>query len=344
MKTHRNQSIELLRVFAMLAIVTGHCILYAYGGTNALDYNLQGYFVRLLSAVCSVSVNVLVLISGYFTIGSRGGHFLKIRKMMGLYAMMLFYVLLFYGIGILNGNEIHPSYYLPLKSNVYWFMTEYIKLMCIAPFIVRGVDVLNKYWYGWLLVVLFFFTVILHINGTNSGYSLLWFVFLFLFAGYLKLYNYTVPRGVRIPVYVLSLLGIFILGMISPRFPFFNWMLSLGYDNLFVFLMAVCLLQEFLTFHIKESNTLKIAPYMLGVYLIHEHPLVRNWIWALVRTLFPDCNLGTIVVSSIAVFIGCVIFEWARQMAFRFSGMNSLINRMLDWCKKRLQFISESQV
>lgn len=45
MTTQRNQSIELLRVFAMLAIVTGHCILYAYGGASALDYNLQGYIV-----------------------------------------------------------------------------------------------------------------------------------------------------------------------------------------------------------------------------------------------------------------------------------------------------------
>ena len=69
----RNLSVELLRVFTMLGIVVLHCFLYAYGGFDAVTNDIRGYMSLLENSIFIVSVNVFVLISGYFTIGSSGG-------------------------------------------------------------------------------------------------------------------------------------------------------------------------------------------------------------------------------------------------------------------------------
>lgn len=331
----RNSSVELLRVFTMLGIVILHCFLYAYGGDNAVSNDIRGYFSLLENSICIVSVNVLVLISGFFTIGSRGGHYLKIRKLLNLYLMMFFYILFFVLIAFFSHKiEIHPSHYLPLKSNVYWFMTMYFQLMLIAPFLVKLIDCFDKYWYRCLLLLLFVLTTVTQIRGTEGGYSLLWFVFLFLFAGYLKLYDVRIKRSRILMIYFVSLLFYSLLRI--SGLPLLNWLFSFGYSNIFVFLMSVCILLWFCG--IKNLNKCgrviaKLAPYTLGVYLIHEHPIVRDYLWTQVRNLFPIMGPLYIILVSIVVFCVCVLIEWLRQMLFKLLRVDVLVNKVCDKMK-----------
>lgn len=335
MGSQRNVSIEMLRVFAMFGIVFMHCVLYAYGGHNGVGTGLHGYLAQFVNVIFSVSVNILVLISGYFTIGSMSGRFLKLRKLSKLYVSMAFYVALFLIIAIITGKTpIHPSEYLPLKSNVYWFMTVYFQLMLIAPFIVRLVDTLNKTWYRLLLVVLFITTVVIQIYGTEAGYSLLWFVFLFLFAGYLKIYEISVPGRLGVLVYIVSLWGYFVL--YTLRIPFLNWLFQIGYSNIFEFLMSVCILLWFCD--IKEPGKggaiiAKAAPCTLGVYLIHENPIVRDWLWARVGEWFPIPNVFYMILISLVVFCACAIVERGRQMLFKYIRIDRLIDTVCDKLK-----------
>ena len=192
MSNTRQSSVEFLRVLLMFSIVLEHCLLAAYGGSNNAAFDINGIIARLLTCFCYPAVNVLVLISGYFTIGSRSGRFLKFRKLSRLYIQMLFYTILLPLLFLffsLNQTEIHLTKLLPIKSDTYWFMTEYFKLMLISPFLVHMVESLDKKWYLILLSILFILTVVINIKGTLYGYSLISFVFLFLTAGYLKIYR-----------------------------------------------------------------------------------------------------------------------------------------------------------
>lgn len=326
---------ELLRVFSMLGIVILHCFLYANGGDNAVNHDIRGYMSLLENSIFIVSVNVFVLISGYFTIGSRGGHYIKIRKLLNLYLMMVFYILLFVLMGFFSHKiEIHPSHYLPLKSDVYWFMTIYFQLMLIAPFLVRLVDCLDRYWYRCLLLLLFVLTTVIQIRGTDGGYSLFWFVFLFLFAGYLKLYDVRIKRGWILIIYFVSLLFYWLLRI--SGLPLLNWLFSFCYSNIFVFLMSVCILLWFCGIgNLNKGGRIlaKLAPYTLGVYLIHEHPIVREYLWAQVRNLFPIMDPLYIILVSIVVFCVCVLIEWLRQMLFKLLRVDVLVNKVCDKLK-----------
>ena len=336
----------MLRVFAMFGIVFMHCVLYAYGGHYVMGKGVHGYLSQFVSVFFSISVNVLVLISGYYTIGSKSGRFLKLRKLSKLYVSMLFYVSLFLAIAIYTGKTpIHPSEYLPLKSNVYWFMTVYFQLMLIAPFIVRLVDVLDRTWYRLLLIVLFILTVVIQIYGTEAGYSLLWFLFLFLFAGYLKKFEVVFPLKTMVPVYVVSLVCYFILSVI--RIPLLNWIFQLGYSNIFEFLMSVCVLMWFC--HMKKPNKggaiiAKAAPCTLGVYLIHENPIVRDWLWTRVGDWFPIPNVFYMILISLVVFCACALVERGRRLLFKSLRINMLIDAVCDKLKLiGLKVISEKK-
>lgn len=67
----------------------------------------------------------------------------------------------------------------------------------------------------------------------------------------------------------------------------------------------------------------KIAPYALGIYLIHENIYLRERLWGLVSTLFnTDFSSWTAIpvaiLVSVCVFAAClfisVIIQWIMQI------------------------------
>lgn len=336
----RNLRIECLRVLAMLGIVIGHCLLYAYGGAFNADFNIPGLLARGIASLTVISVNVLILISGYFTFGSRGGQFLKVRKWIRLYLMMLFYSVLFLIIGRVQTRfsvDTHISHYFPLKSDVYWFMTDYLQLMLMSPFLIRLVSSIRKGWFQLLLAILFLLNIVIQVRESHNGYSLLWFVFLFLFAGYWKIYGLRASKNIRIIAFLIAWMGYFIIYFL--KIPFINWLLGNGYNDIFVFIMSVCVLSFFID---KKSDGVvqlyaaKLAPYMLGVYLIHEHPVVREILWGTVREWYPTLNIGIVLLVSLVVFFGCVFLDWIRQYAFKLLHIENGIDGLVNFFKVKL--------
>jgi len=90
----------------------------------------------------------------------------------------LWLVIVFYGLASLlvasfltNGKafsyqELLDSI-LPIWSRQYWFMSMYIPLLLLSPFIATGVSALEKRDYQWLLLVLF----ILNFAINSIGYG-----------------------------------------------------------------------------------------------------------------------------------------------------------------------------
>ena len=340
LKSKRNVNVECLRTFAMMGIVIGHCLLYAYDGAFNADFNLQGLMARGIASLIVISVNVLVLISGYFTFGSRGGQFLKVRKWFRLYLMMLFYSVLFLIIGRIQSRfavDTHISHYFPIKSDVYWFMTDYLQLMLLSPFLIRIVSSISKGWFQLLLAILFFLNVVIQVRESEAGFSLLWFVFLFLFAGYWRTYELNLSKKIQIVAFFISWVGYYIV--CTLKIPFINWLIGTGYNNIFVFVMAVCVLSFFIdrkSERVVASQAARLAPYTLGVYLIHEHPVVREILWSTVRDWYPMLNVGIVLFVSLGVFLVCVFIDWIRQCIFKILRIEKGIDVAVSCLKAKL--------
>ena len=91
-------------------------------------------------------------------------------------------------------------------------------------------------------------------------------------------------------------------------------------NNSITLLMSVLVFARVVTLPQKETRmgqwAVRISPYVLAVYLIHDNPLIRPLLWnGLVhpRTyiqqpfLIPYC-----IASSIAVFVAGIGVEWLR--------------------------------
>ena len=88
MNKQRNSTLELLRVLSMIGVLGLHYMNKSIGGgLNAtLPYNVV--LTHFLESICITSVNVFILISGYFMIYQKTT---GLRKAIDLYLVLLCY-------------------------------------------------------------------------------------------------------------------------------------------------------------------------------------------------------------------------------------------------------------
>ena len=97
----RNSTLELLRILSMIGVLGLHYMNRTIGGglnTTVTNNILTSHFIESL---CIISVNVFVLISGYFMIKQKTT---GLRKAIELYLILLFYHLVFFAVGLATGE------------------------------------------------------------------------------------------------------------------------------------------------------------------------------------------------------------------------------------------------
>ena len=96
----RNSNIEFLRICAMLMIIGLHYLHGSMGGAlEYIEYGSWNYYVsQVAETVCIISVNIFVLITGYYMVSRKSNYEIGISKPINLYIIMAFYGFLFLGI------------------------------------------------------------------------------------------------------------------------------------------------------------------------------------------------------------------------------------------------------
>ena len=78
MKTERNSNLEILRILAMIMIISHHLAIYSlFAFDNELN-NLNQYYILLLEMGGKIGSNIFFLISGYFMISKKEINILKL--------------------------------------------------------------------------------------------------------------------------------------------------------------------------------------------------------------------------------------------------------------------------
>lgn len=93
------------------------------------------------------------------------------------------------------------------------------------------------------------------------------------------------------------------------------------YNSVLVFAAAILLFIAFLNLQIRPGRLqrmiLAAAPLSFGVYLLHDNPNVRGFVW---ETLNPSRLAGAwylvpgVLLLAAAVFAVCALTEWLRKM------------------------------
>lgn len=196
-RSSRQAGIELLRVVALLMIITHHSLVHSGILNTVHSPELSYYALWGVNTFCFVAVNCFVLISGYFLITAS----FRWKKLLLLWMQVLFYSLLIFFVLYLRGNrpasirEIIPNIFPVLSRSNNWFATTYIALYLLFPFINIGIRQMTQKQLRACTMVLFaIFSVwptVMHSYSnidTSEGYGILWFICLYIFAAYLRLY------------------------------------------------------------------------------------------------------------------------------------------------------------
>lgn len=327
-KTLRSSNFELLRILMMLMIIMHHYV--GHGGfVLTSDLTLNKIIIEYAYWGGKVGINIFILITGYFMINSQS----NIRKVMILYGELIFYSVIITVIFVAAGIEPFSmkavvKAIFPFTLGRHNYMTSYIMLYCLSPYINKLLKSISKDQLNRLLMFLF---IILSVIPTvceikygwiNNAYSyLFWMIFIYAIGAKIRLYHSCDDRGKYYGIIsICSIFVIWILTIVCGQLKFINtYYFAENTYTVPVFIASVCIFLCFKNFNLKYNKIINYcASSTLAVYLIHDDELVRNYIWKEVfggylisDTMFLIFN---IVFTTIAVFCVGVIVDKIRSL------------------------------
>ena len=298
-QTTRDSNFELLRIVAMAFIVLHHMIVH---GTQMWRFSLGepsifpatnipvAASLILLNAFFVVGVNSFLLISGFYGIK---------LKFKSFYALLITCLLYSYAYDVLVAYTHHTAYVFSLQplEEVFlhsgWFITCYVGLMFLSPFINKAVAAFTskEAIYGLILLSILTFWFGFHLGSSyinETGYNVLHFVFIYYMGQLLRRFESSIriKSSVSWGVYVgLSL----VIGLIAFRQfyvgNFANMFKQFQYNNPLLVLSSVALFLAFkqLAFQARVINW--FAGSVLAVYLVHDHFFFANGSCVLTRRM-----------------------------------------------------------
>lgn len=346
MKKERQANLELLRIISMLMVVTAHLVNHGSMITFAKQGSASYYIVWTLFGVAFTCITIYLLISSYFLIDAKFSTW-KLAKMGGQVFFYAFGITaLFWIFGDVE-HELKNMVYsvLPISSDFYWFISMYVGMYILAPLMNKLIRALTKRQLECAMAVSFLLVsvwpnIIYFSSALNTagGVSISWFLTVYLFGAYLKLYyepdghfgrkllraclaallipasRFVIEGLLRTPLGKISILDDLMWG----------YSVFFTYSSILVSLAAILLFIAFLNLEIKPGKPARfintVAGASFGVYLIHDHLYIRETLWTKIDGvslldkwyLLPAC-LGIIL----AVYAACTVIELLRQRLFR---------------------------
>lgn len=272
---------------------------------------------------------------------------IKISKLLAIWLQMITYSLILFFLFVGSGIEefsvrsfLHSVF--PITCSLWWFMSTYLVLYLFIPFINAFLKSVAKLNYVLFLVLCLSIWSIVPSLLKNSwqGSNLVWFAFLYSLAAFLKLYikDCSLIRW-RWPITVVSVSYMSVIGLdsITDKYATYlmreNRILVLG-----VMVSLFVIFWKIKKCSIKAVNV--VASCTLGVYLIHEHPWVRNVIWT---SIFQGAEFENskclplyAVGVAITIYCFCMIVELIRRHCIERLYMKLL--RKLDVLLNRLYY------
>lgn len=338
-KPNRQVNIELLRILSMFFIVCNHFLGF---GLSLQDYDMSDpnrFALWFLRGVCYTGTNIFILISAYFQCKSQ----FKAKSILLIVCQVWFYSTLIYLLSILFGL-IEFSYkgmltsFLPILSSSYWFVTCYVGLYILSPFINKFIHALTKKQHLTLLVILFVFFSVIPNFFYNSPWlnwggstGIVWFVFLYLVAAYLRLYT-DISNVSKKKISVL--LFLFMLFPLLSKIIIANLTYCLTGEiigssiffmnnSVIIFPLSIIFFLTFKKIKILSRSATSVISYVassvFSIYLISEHPQLREYIWSFSTEIVVD-NLMSIPISvifiSCAIMFLCIAIDQIRKFIF----------------------------
>jgi surface polysaccharide O-acyltransferase-like enzyme len=263
--------------------------------------------LSVLNSLFIPAVNIFILISGYFSIKP------KVDKVLKLVLTLAFYTLL------LNVpyNLYAHQYYFAVKNLLlftelpYWFVINYLVLICFAPMINHYLESLTHRQFKWfvaiLLVISCYCGLLLRDNVNLNGYTFFQFIMMYVIGRYIRRYEVQWSRKASLLTYIGC--SICIGGLMYMLYQMGRheaaWCVTF-YNNPLVMLSAIAVFQLFKSFHIQSRVINSLAVSAFSIYLVQSSALVEHWHYKIIGGLTGSLWYVMAVVVVLAVAIAAV--------------------------------------
>lgn len=351
-QSKRNYGIDLLRLVAMFMVVVLH--VSGHGGIleNVKGGGYEAAWLVDLAAFCAV--DCYAVISGYVSYPEQEKKYRYSRY------LSIWIPAFIYGFGInvagafLLKNTISIKWLIKsaaiVTKDYYWYVTAYTGVFFMEPVLNKAVRAASERELNtMMLMVLVVFCVYGNISGfqLNGGYSFVWLLILYLVGAWMK--KNKIARKLSPLVWCVLLAGsvLFVWGWLNwgP----FKQDHFVRYTSVFVVTAAVSLIAIFSEMKFRSEKICKgiefWAPAAFGVYLIHDHGLIREhyisnafvWVAELPVWKIPLAVLG----CAFCIFAVCLLIERVRLTLFDKLKLNYLIGTVQRWIDDRIDACAE---
>ena len=296
-------------------------------------------------------VNLFCLIMGYYGIYSK----FKVKKVIQLEAQVIFYSL--FGLctalifkSRLNIGTIGVTFF-PILFNQYWFITAYMMVYILSPFLNKALLELNVIQYRKFIAVLMLFWCIVPFFSLQESSGLfwnqfIWFVVMYIVGGYLRRNRKMFSERIYCTVFLISnmLMILSVVGMnwLAHYFPVFEGYTTYTRWSNCPLIICICISMMRLV-ECRDIRYNKWINYLaagtLGIYLFHENVFIKDILW---NKLFNQSQyIGSyaiimhIVVAIILVYVLGSIIDMIRR--YFFGKMETVFSYISNKIEKRVK-------
>lgn len=355
----RNVSIDILRILLALMVVTIHIGAPSTGHViNSISWMPMKFFAYIMHYLAIPAVNIYILISGYFSY-KQLEYTNVLKKAASLWLVLLFYSL--FGLivsyivydGSLNIGTIKDRIFL-LSTGEWWFMTNYFCLLFISPSLNIIISSFSKKTFiAFLLLVGIVFGILPSLCewrdaiGINYGYSLIWFIVLYLIGGGIK--RFSIDKKIRLGFWKYFSLYLFATLFILFQDLFFSKVIHCSgsafvhYNSIIILIQAIFLFLAFLNLEVNcrfDKAIVLISSLSMSVYIFHCQADFGKLLWDLMQpSKYADTIYLPLVYITITIGVFCLAcsIEFVRVKLFTVCRIDSILTRFVSCCTNGLE-------
>ena len=338
--SQRQYGIEWLRVWAMFFITFGHLVGNAKAG-GVFSSSTQVILPFLLPLGVG-AVDCFILITGYFSLRKDT----CLAKFLTIYSEMVFYGLLCFALACFLPWAAPMSIHLiksliplaPTQFN-YWFVTKYLGLLLLSPFLNSLFDGLSRREKIAFAGVLCFLNLSLFSNGAfpwgsqyGGGWSLMWFICLYILGRTLREFRQELQRFPKALLFLIWT-TLYVLYTLHGKFAILSWA-DLGYNFILTLTSALCLFLLASTWKNAPPLFLRyLSPALFSVYLLHANFFIRN---TLEQQVFPwiaqhwEISILPLILLTFFFFATATLVDAGRRMLFHATGIDLCFTKAGD--------------
>ncbi|MCR5430295.1 MAG: acyltransferase [Eubacterium sp.] len=337
----RKSNYELLRIISMLLILMSHSDeIFGLSKMYSTSIGINKLITDFLHIGGQVGVGCFVLITGYFMIDKT----ITLKRILKLTGEVWFYTITIWlgwfiikmlqgGIGFKVFGKQTLFAFFPIILRHYWFVTAFVILMILSPFLNKLIHTLDYSAYSRFLIILIVVFVVL-IGGFPKilpemvGGRLVPMIIVYFIAGYIKRFRIERKNNARkhlmvaVLGYIILFASAFLITLVGLKmnnaFLLDNRYFYRVLNSPIVIIICVELFIGFTELKIRDSRIINtIASCTFGVFLIHANKIIMPALGKLFPVYKEKSPLLIFVYSMLAVFAMYIVFtliDYLRQI------------------------------